>query len=96
MNSLPTIPLFPAGQIVATPGALALLEQANKSPLEFLSRHLRGDWGNLGPEDKTENELSLKNGFRLLSSYRVSETETLWLITEADRSLTTILLPSEY
>jgi len=96
MNSLPTIPLFPAGQIVATPGALALLEQANKSPLEFLSRHLRGDWGDLGPEDKTENELSLKNGFRLLSSYRVSETETLWLITEADRSLTTILLPSEY
>jgi hypothetical protein len=44
MNSLPTIPLFPAGQIVATPGALALLEQANRSPLEFLSRHLRGDW----------------------------------------------------
>ena len=53
MNSLPTIPLFPAGQIVATPGALALLEQANKSPLEFLSRHLRGDWGEeLCPEEK--------------------------------------------
>jgi hypothetical protein len=97
MNSLPTIPLFPAGQIVATPGALALLEQANKSPLEFLSRHLRGDWGEgFCPEDKTENELSLKNGFRLLSSYRVSETETLWVITEADRSLTTLLLPAEY
>jgi hypothetical protein len=95
MNSLPTIPLFPAGQIVATPGALALLKQANKSPLEFLSRHLRGDWGDLGPEDKTENELGLKNGFRLLSSYRVSETETLWLITEADRSVT-LLLPNEY
>jgi hypothetical protein len=47
MNSLPTIPLFPAGQIVATPGALALLEQANRSPLEFLSRQLRGDWGDL-------------------------------------------------
>src|SRR5437868_11842260 len=65
MNSLPTIPLFPAGQIVATPGALALLEQANRSPLEFLSRHLRGDWGDLCQDDKTENELSLKQGFRL-------------------------------
>ena len=97
MNSLPTIPLFPAGQIVATPGALALLDQANKSPLEFLSRHLRGDWGEeLCAEDKTENELSLKNGFRLLSSYKVTETEKLWIITEADRSVTTLLLPSEY
>jgi hypothetical protein len=80
MNSLPTIPLFPAGQIVATLGALALLEQANRSPLEFLSRHLRGDWGDLCPEDKTENELSLKHGFGLLSSYPVSETEKLWII----------------
>jgi len=96
MNSLPTIPLFPAGQIVATPGALALLEQINKSPLEFLSRHLRGDWGNLCQEDKTENELSLKYGFRLMSSYPITDTEKLWVITEADRSVTTLLLPSEY
>ena len=96
MNSLPTIPLFPAGQIVATPGALALLEQANRSPLEFLSRHLRGDWGDLCPEDKTENELSLKHVFRLLSSYPVTEIEKLWIITEADRSVTTLLLPAEY
>src|SRR5436190_9329820 len=93
MNSLPTIPLFPAGQIVATPGALALLEQAKRSPLEFLSRHLSGDWGALCQDDKTENELSLKQGFRLLSSYRVSEAQTLWIITEADRSVTTLLLP---
>ena len=96
MNSLPTIPLFPAGQIVATPDALALLEQANKSPLEFLSRHLRGDWGNLCQEDKTENELSLKHGFRLLSSYQLTDTEKIWIITEADRSVTTLLLPAEY
>ena len=98
MNSLPTIPLFPPGRLVATPGALALLEQINKSPLEFLSRHLRGDWGDLCQEDKTENELSLKHGFRLMSSYQVTETETerLWVLTEADRSVTTLLLPAEY
>jgi len=97
MNSLPTIPLFPAGEIVATPGALALLEQANKTPLEFLSRHLRGDWGDdLCQDDKTENELSLKNGFRLLSSYNVTDAEKHWIITEADRSVTTLLLPAEY
>lgn len=96
MNSLPTIPLFPSGRLVATPGALALLQQVNKSPLEFLSRHLRGDWGDLCEEDKTENELSLKHGFRLMSSYPVTETEKLWIITEADRSVTTLLLPAEY
>ena len=96
MNSLPNIPLFSSGRIVATPGALVLLDEANKSPSEFLSRHLRGDWGELCQEDKTENELSLKHGFRLLSSYLVTETATLWIITEADRSVTTLLLPSEY
>jgi hypothetical protein len=96
MNSLPTIPLFPSGRLVATPGALALLEQTKKLPVEFLSRHLRGDWGDLDEEDKTENELSLKYGLRLLSSYQVSESEKLWVITEADRSVTTLLLPAEY
>ena len=73
MNSLPTIPLFPSGRFVATPGALALLQQVNKSPLEFVSRHLRGDWGDLCQEDKTENELSLNYGIRLLSDF------SLWL-----------------
>jgi hypothetical protein len=96
MNSLPTIPLFSPGQIVATPGALALLEQANKSPVEFLSRHFRGDWGDLCQEDQTENELGLKCGFRLMSSYQVTQIEKFWVITEADRSVTTLLLPEEY
>jgi len=96
MNLLQTIPLFPAGKLVATPGALALLEQVNKSPLEFLSRHLRGDWGELCQDDKAENELSLKCGFRLMSSYQITETEKLWVITEGDRSVTTLLLPAEY
>ena len=96
MNSIPTIPLFSPGQIVATPGALALLEQASKSPLEFLSRHFRGDWGDLCQEDKTENELGLKHGFRVMSSYEVTHTEKIWIITEADRSVTILLLPAEY
>jgi len=96
MNSLPTIPLFPPGQIVATPAALRILERAKKTPFEFLSRHLRGDWGDLGQEDETENELSLKHGYRLMSSYRIDGSETLWVITEADRSATTMLLPSDY
>ena len=96
MNHLPTIPLFPAGQVVATPGALTLLEQANKTAFEFLSRHLRGDWGDLCDDDRVENELSLKEGFRLMSSYVVTDNEKLWIITEADRSTTTLLLPSEY
>lgn len=96
MNSLPTIPLFPPGQIVATPGALRLLDETNKSPLEFLSRHLRGDWGDLCQEDRTENELSLKQGFRVMSSYPITDTEKLWIITEADRSVTMLLLPEEY
>lgn len=96
MNSLPTIPLFSSGRIVATPGALALLEKAQKSPTEFLSRHLRGDWGDLCQDDKAENELSLKHGFRLLSSYPITDRDNLWIITEADRSVTTLLLPAEY
>jgi hypothetical protein len=75
MNSLPTIPLFPPEKIVATPGALSSLEQANKSPLEILARHLRRDWGDLYPEDKTENELGLKYAFRLMSSYQVTDSE---------------------
>ena len=96
MNSLPITPLFFSGGIVATPGALALLEEAKRSPSEFLSRHLRGDWGDLCQEDKAENELSLKHDFLLLSSYPVTETDTLWIITEADRSVTALLFPSEY
>lgn len=96
MNSLPTVPLFNSGQIVATPGALALLEQSQRSPLEFLSRHLRGDWGDVCHEDKAENELSLKHAFRLLSSYPVTGADKIWVITEADRSVTTLLLPEGY
>ncbi|HVI04659.1 MAG TPA: hypothetical protein VM711_01015, partial [Sphingomicrobium sp.] len=88
--------LFPLGQIVASPGALEVLEASHQSPAEFLTRHARGDWGDLSADDIVENEFSLKNGFRLLSSYLTTSGEKLWVITEADRTLTTVLLPDEY
>ena len=87
---------FSLGQCVATPGAQEALREARQSCLEFLSRHVRGDWGEVDSDDDAENELSLENGFRLLSAYRTKRGEKLWVITEADRSVTTILLPEEY
>ncbi len=89
-------PLFDLGQLVATPGALAALEKTGQTPMDFLSRHVRGDWGDLPEEDKAENELSLEKGFRLLSSYRTNANDKIWIITEADRSHTTLLLLDEY
>ena len=89
-------PLFCLGQLVATPGALQALTEARQAPTEFLARHQAGDWGDVCAEDKKENELSLRQGFRILSSYRTSLGTKLWVITEADRSATTILLPDEY
>ena len=88
--------LFPLGQIVATPGALEVLEASHQSPADFLARHVRGDWGELSADDIAENEFSLKNGFRLLSSYATASGQKLWVITEEDRALTTLLLPDEY
>jgi hypothetical protein len=89
-------PLFDLGQLVATPGALAALEKTGQNAMDFLSRHVRGDWGDLPKEDKDENQLSLDKGFRLLSSYRTTAGDKIWVITEADRSHTTLLLPEEY
>jgi hypothetical protein len=89
--------LFPLGQIVATPGALDVLTQARQSPHEFLNRHAIGDWGSeLSEEDRAENQYSLQHGFRILSSYRTTSGVKLWIITEADRSVTTVLLPEDY
>jgi len=89
-------PLFELGQIAATPGALSALERAKQAPVEFLSRHVAGDWGELEAQDIAENGYSLVHGFRLLSSYRTSLGESVWVITEADRSATILLLPEEY
>ncbi len=89
-------PLFSLGQVVATPGALATLEATKQNPLELLARHVTGDWGDLCQEDKQENELSVERGYRILSAYVFGNGGKVWVITEADRSVTTILLPDEY
>lgn len=86
---------LPLGRLVATPGALEVLAEAEEDALEYLSRHASGDWGDLDEEDRQENELSLRHGWRVLSSYQVGG-KTIWIITEADRSVTTILLPEDY
>ena len=86
---------FPLGRVVATPGALELLEETGEDPCLLLARHHSGNWGELDSHDRRENELSLKHGWRILSSYPVGD-EKVWIMTETDRSYTTILLPNEY
>src|SRR6202163_232304 len=87
---------FALGQTFITPGAEEALQIAGQTAIEFLRRHMSQDWGELSEDDVRENELSLKEGFRLLSNYRTVKGQQLWIITEADRSATTVLLPSEY
>lgn len=82
--------LFPLGQIVATPGALVALAKAGQTPLDFLTRHVCGDWGELDTHDRKENELGLKRGFRLLSSYRTSSGDTTSLLNVLGK-----LIPSD-
>lgn len=102
MNSEPILALpktvrfvLKAGSVYFTPGALEALSEEDMS--DSLFRHLTGDWGNLCDEDKEENNRALQAGGRILSSYLTeSAKENFWIITEADRSATTILLPSEY
>ncbi|MBV7457488.1 type I restriction endonuclease subunit M [Acidovorax sp. sif1233] len=101
---------FPLGQIVATPGALELLQETGFSAVALISRHVHGDWGDLCEEDRTENEFAVTRRLRILSCYRLvdaarlaetptdkrSSLPTLWIITEADCSVTTLLRPSDY
>ena len=89
-------PAFELGQVVATPGALAALKKAGQQAGEFLTRHVHREWGDLLDEDRRENECSLEHGFRLLSAYRTHAGDKLWIITESDRSVATLLLPEEY
>ena len=88
--------MFELGQIVATPGALEALEKNQQAPFELVKRHVNHDWGDVSDEDKQENDFSVTHGFRILSAYQLKDSTRIWIITEADRSATTILLPSEY
>ncbi len=92
----PRCALFKLGRVVATPGALQALEEAGQGAAEFLNRHMVGDWGEVCEEDRCENVLSIEFGFRILSVYRTARGRKLWVVTEADRSVTTLLLPEEY
>lgn len=89
--------LVRVGIITATPGALRLLRIEGKEPADLLDRHVMGDWGDLGLEDSLANFEALTNGTRVLSSYKLNaQGDAVWIITEADRSSTTLLLPGEY
>ncbi len=89
-------PLFHLGDVVATPAALNALQSCNVTPAQLLQLHVSGNWGDVCEEDRVTNDDALKHGDRLLSSYIISEDIKVWVITEYDRSVTTILLPSEY
>ena len=97
-----TTPKFNSGVILATPGATEAFEKNNQMPLEFLRRHLSGDWGEeLCEEDRHANNQSLVDGSRILSAYKLADGTKIWCITEAigengQREATTFLLPSEY
>ena len=88
--------LFSMGHIVATPGALAALDQTGEQTLGFLARHGTGDWGDLDEHDQSMNSRAVFLGDRILSAYTLSDQTKIWIITEADRSSTCILLPEEY
>lgn len=95
-------PKFPLGRIYATPAALDLLKRTNEDVRTFIARHAQGDWGLVHPGDAAANEHAVNHGLRILSSYAVgsngitAHAEVIWVITEADRSSTTVLLPGEY
>jgi len=86
---------LPLGRVLATPGALEALAEAGDDPFGYIARHAMGDWGDLCGRARRENERSVGYGWRILSTYPVGEGK-VWVITEADRSATTILLPEEY
>ncbi len=86
---------LPLGRVLATPGALRLLSEIGRHPFDYLARHATGDWGDLCAFDRRQNEIALRDGHRVLSSYETAAGR-VWIITEADRSVTTILLPEEY
>lgn len=89
-------PLFRLGRLVSTPGALAALETAQADALALLARHVTGDWSEMDETDQQANWLAVEEGSRVFSAYRLRTGVKLWVITEADRSATVLLLPDEY
>lgn len=96
-------PLFPLGKVCITPGALTAIQEESgfQYPglwiFQFLERHQSGDWGDVDDHDQKENQFSVDHNLRILSAYTLPTTKVkIWVITEADRSVTTLLLPSEY
>jgi hypothetical protein len=89
------IPRFRVGWILIAPGALVALVESQEDPRTFVSRHLEGDWGDVGPADWAENEYALRHGERLVSVYHTRHGRKLWVVTEANRYATTILLPHD-
>ena len=87
--------LFQLGKLVMTPGALKCMVEYAIDPVKLIQRHAQGNWGDLSDDDKKENDLSVNSDLRILSAYGAGEIK-LWIITEADRSATTILRPDEY
>lgn len=94
--SLLSKPIFELGNTVSTPGAVDAIAKAGENAADYLSRHEFGDWGDVGFEDWESNDQALTDGTRLFSVYRTRLDERIWVITEADRSVTTLLLPEEY
>ena len=89
--------LFELGRVVATPGAIRAMQENNVDAWSLLSRHVNGDWGCVPEEDRLENLRSVEEGYRVMSSYEMNDRgDKLWVITEADRSSTCLLLPEEY
>jgi hypothetical protein len=92
----PLQPRIRPGRIVATPGSLASLNHNGIPPMALLLRHICGDWGDVCPEDWQQNDLSVASGLRVLSVYTMPDRTKVWVITEWDRSVTTVLLPDDY
>jgi hypothetical protein len=91
------MPKFELGQVVATPAALKAIRSSGQTPSQFLRRHINGDWGEqIDGHDLKQNQIALREGGRLLSAYQTRKGDDIWIITEADRSSTCLLLPSEY
>lgn len=95
MTNLPPGHKFNAGQTRATPAALKAMQTSGHIASEFLARHITGDWGEHDPDQKVQNDAAVKNGGALHSIYRTAMGQEIWVFTEADRSMTTILVPAD-